>query len=368
MSRYELFGAAGFIAETARGGVSAQACIFAALAAALLFGASTPLAKLLVDQVPSVLLASLLYLGSGLGLGTIRLLRDRGLTAPRLALDQWPWLLGAIGAGGIAGPVLFLYGLTRDDATSASLLLNLEAVFTAILAWVVFRENAGARVITGMSLIVAGGVVLSASSASGLAQSWPGALAIAAACLCWGLDNNLTRKVSGADALFIAACKGLVAGLTNLVLALALGARLPPAALVGEAMTIGLVGYGFSLVLFVLALRGLGSARTAAYYSTAPFLGAAVAIAIFSTPTTTPFWLSAALMAAGVWLHLTEHHAHDHAHEALTHAHPHVHDEHHQHAHAMAWDGSEPHSHEHSHEALRHTHPHFPDLHHRHDH
>jgi drug/metabolite transporter (DMT)-like permease len=241
-------------------------------------------------------------------------------------------------------------------------------VFTAILAWWVFGENAGLRVIAGMGLIVAGGTLLSGGYGGGRAQALPGALAIGAACLCWGVDNNLTRKVSGGDALFIAASKGLVAGLTNLVLALALGAHLPAWAAIGEAMAIGLAGYGFSLVLFVLALRGLGSARTAAYYSTAPFLGAAVAIAIFHTPTTVAFWLSAALMAAGVWLHLTEDHEHEHAHDALTHVHPHVHDEHHRHTHSPPWDGAEPHTHEHAHEPLRHRHRHFPDLHHRHDH
>lgn len=348
--------------------MNARASILAALGAALLFGASTPLAKLLAGTVPPVLLASLLYLGSGIGLGALRLLRDRGVAAPRLAADQWPWMLAAIVAGGIAGPVLFLYGLMRIDASNASLLLNLEAVFTAILAWIVFAENSGPRVIAGMALIVAGGALLSGTSCTGHEWALPGTLAIAGACLCWGLDNNLTRRVSGADALFIAASKGLAAGLTNLALALGLGARLPSWATIAEAMAIGLGGYGFSLVLFVVALRGLGSARTGAYYSTAPFLGAALSMIIFQSHPTATLWLSAALMAAGVWLHLTEHHEHDHTHDALTHLHPHVHDEHHQHAHATDWDGSEPHSHEHEHQPSRHRHAHFPDLHHRHDH
>jgi len=349
--------------------VKIHAPIIAALGAALLFGASTPFAKLLADQVSPVLLAGLLYLGSGIGLSIVRGLRDRGFAAPKLPASQWRWLMSAILFGGVLAPVLLMFGLTRTDASSAALLLNLEAVFTAVLAWVVFRENSGRRVMLGMALIVAGGLVLSGlGSGGGAPQALIGQLAIAGACLCWGLDNNLTRKVADTDALFIAAIKGLAAGLTNLLLALSLGAHLPVPAVIAGAMTVGLFGYGLSLMLFVLALRGLGSARAGAYFSTAPFLGAAVAIAIFHTPVIAAFWLSAALMAAGVWLHLTEHHEHEHSHEALTHAHLHVHDEHHRHAHSSARPADEPHAHEHSHQPLRHRHAHFPDAHHRHDH
>jgi drug/metabolite transporter (DMT)-like permease len=347
--------------------MSARAAIVAALCAALLFGASTPFAKLLAGRVSPFMLAGLLYLGSGLGLGIVRAARDRGFSAPGLS-GQWPWLIGAIITGGVLGPVLLMIGLSRVEASSAALLLNLEAVSTALLAWIVLRENAGWRVILGMALIVVGGIILSSVQGSQMHQALLGQLAIAGACLCWGLDNNLTRKASSADALFIAAIKGLAAGATNLMLALMLGSRLPAAGVIAAAMTIGLLGYGISLVLFVLALRGLGSARSGAYFSTAPFLGAAIAIAIFHTPVTAAFWLSATLMAAGVWLHLTEHHEHPHVHEALMHTHPHVHDEHHQHAHAFPWEGSEPHTHEHEHESITHQHSHFPDLHHRHEH
>jgi drug/metabolite transporter (DMT)-like permease len=219
-----------------------------------------------------------------------------------------------------------------------------------------------------MILIVAGGVTLSGLPVAAGSQALPGVLAIVAACLCWGLDNNLTRKVSGADALFVAATKGLAAGFTNLLLALSFGAHLPAPAVIAMAMSVGLLGYGVSLALYVLALRGLGSARTAAYFSTAPFLGAAIAIVLFESGVPALFWLSAALMAAGVWLHLTEHHEHPHTHESLSHTHPHSHDEHHQHAHESAWQGEEPHTHEHEHEPVTHQHAHFPDLHHRHEH
>lgn len=281
---------------------------------------------------------------------------------------EWFWLLLAIGFGGVLGPLALMLGLTRTPAATASLLLNLEAVLTAVLAWVVFRENTDRRIVLGMLLIVAGAVLLAlpgSSHATGL--GW-GALLIAAACLCWALDNNFTRKVSASDALFIAGLKGLAAGIVNVVIALMLGARLPTMPVVGMAMTVGLLGYGVSLVLFVLALRGLGSARTGAYFSTAPFIGAAIAILAFGDHASWVFLLAAALMGAGVWLHLTERHEHLHTHEPITHTHRHVHDEHHQHAHDFDWDGREPHTHEHTHAPLTHSHLHYPDIHHQHRH
>ena len=342
--------------------------IWPALGAAALFGASTPLVKLLVGELPTLLLAGLLYLGSGLGLATIRLLRDRGWKPSGLATGEWRWLAGAIVFGGLLGPVLLVFGLTHTDAGAASLMLNLEAVFTAVLAWVIFKENADRRIVFGMLLIVAGGAVLAWPTAGSATPDWIGPLAIAAACLCWAIDNNLTRRVSGSDALFIAGAKGWTAGVVNTSLALLLGASLPAWSTVGAAMAVGLVGYGLSLVLFVRALRELGTARTGAYFSTAPFIGAAIAILLLGEPTPAPFWLAAGLMSAGVWLHLTERHAHAHTHEPLEHTHPHVHDAHHQHEHDFDWDGSEPHSHPHRHAVITHKHPHFPDIHHRHGH
>ena len=345
-----------------------RTAIVAALISALLFGASTPFAKILTGDVPAVQLAGLLYLGSGLGLWTIRLLRDRRLGVPALPARDWLWFLSAIVSGGMVAPVLLMIGLSRVSASSASLLLNLEAVFTALMAWMVFRENVDRRLRFGMALIVAGGAVLAWPHGNGGHVSVPGAMLIAAACLAWAIDNNLTRKVSIADADFIAGTKGLIAGITNLAIAVALGATWPPLWLIASAMSIGLVGYGVSLVLFVVALRGLGSARAGAYFSTAPFLGAAIAVIAFREPTPTGFWLSAVLMSAGVLLHLIERHSHGHVHEVLDHAHAHSHDAHHGHEHDFPWDGTEPHSHAHHHEALTHDHPHYPDLHHRHGH
>jgi drug/metabolite transporter (DMT)-like permease len=342
--------------------------VWAALAAAVLFGASTPLAKALLGAAPPVLLAGLLYAGSGLGLSLVRLVRDRGLKSAPLNAAEWPWLLGAIVTGGLLGPVLLMYGLVHTSAAQASLLLNLESVLTALLAWLVFRENAGRRVVLGMALIVAGGVLLTWPTGRGGGTSLIGAVAIAAACACWALDNNLTRRISAGNPLFIAAAKGLAAGITNIALALGLGAPLPAPGVSAAALTVGFFGYGVSLALYVVALRGLGAARAGAYFSTAPFVGAALAIAVFGEPVSGLFWVAAVLMAAGVWLHLTEIHEHEHAHPAVTHAHSHRHDAHHRHEHEGGWDGSEPHTHEHTHAPLVHAHPHYPDVHHRHTH
>ena len=339
-----------------------------ALAAAALFGASTPLAKSLGLGLSPILLAGLLYLGSGIGLSAVRLIRDRGRKPTGLTAPEWPWLLGAIAFGGILGPVALMFGLTRTTGSTASLMLNLESVLTAVIAWLVFRENADRRIVLGMLAIVLGGVVLSWPEGGGPSHDWTGPLAVAVACLCWGIDNNLTRKVSASDALFIAGAKGLMAGLVNCSLALYLGAQLPSAAQLGPILLVGFLGYGISLVLFVLALRGLGSARTGAYFSTAPFLGAAIALLALGESVSAAFWIASALMAVGVWLHLTERHAHEHQHEATEHGHWHVHDEHHQHEHGFEWDAKVPHSHVHMHGAMKHSHAHFPDVHHRHRH
>jgi drug/metabolite transporter (DMT)-like permease len=342
--------------------------VLAALGAAGLFGASTPFAKQLVGGQSPLLIAGLLYLGSGVGLTLVRLVRDRGWQPARIARGDWRWLFAAIAFGGAAGPALLMIGLRQTSAGAASLLLNLEAVLTAALAWIVFKENTDRRIVLGMALIVAGGAVLAWPGSSTSTPGIFGSLAIAGACGCWAIDNNLTRKVAAADAVFLAAIKGLAAGAVNTGLAIAIGAPLPAAADAAIAGLIGFFGYGVSLVLFVIALRGLGSARTGAYFSTAPFIGAALAIGAFHEPVSAAFWIAASLMAAGVWLHLTERHEHEHTHEALVHSHRHVHDEHHQHEHDAGWDGREPHTHLHRHEVLTHKHPHYPDIHHRHAH
>ncbi len=342
--------------------------ILCALIAAALFGASTPLAKMLIGDCPPILLAGLLYLGSGIGLTIARFVRDQGWRPSGLMPGEWPWLLGAILFGGILGPVALMFGLLLTSAATASLLLNLEAVLTALLAWVVFKENADRRIVLGMIAIIAGGVVLSVPSEVTGSSSTLGPALIAIACFCWAIDNNLTRKVSASDALFIAGSKGLIAGTVNSLLALLTGALMPDGPVVLSVMAIGLLGYGISLVLFVLALRGLGSARTGAYFSIAPFFGAAISIAVFGDTASWLFWLAAMLMAFGVWLHLTENHEHAHTHDPLEHSHRHTHDVHHQHVHNFPWSGDAPHEHLHRHVTIRHKHAHFPDIHHQHPH
>ena len=343
-----------------------------ALIAALLFGASTPLAKLFVDEVPPLLLAGLLYLGSGTGLAVLigirRTMRRAGAgpVVSAVARPDWPWLLGAIVFGGMLGPALLMAGLAQTSAASASLLLNVEGVLTALIAWLVFKENADSRIVAGMAAIVAGGALLAWQP--GAAALAPGALLVMAACLCWAIDNNLTRKVSANDAMLVACLKGLLAGACNTALALAGGAVLPALGSLVATLLVGFAGYGLSLVLFVVALRTLGTARTGAYFSVAPLFGVPVAFALWPQAPQALFWAAAGLMAFGVWLHLRERHAHLHRHDPLLHTHPHSHGAHHRHEHDFAWDGSEPHVHPHAHAELRHRHVHYPDLHHRHTH
>jgi len=339
-----------------------------AILAAVLFGAATPFAKILLSEVTPVLLAGLLYLGAGLSLTLIYLVRDRSRDSePPLTFSDVPWLSGAVLCGGILAPVLLMLGLSMIEASAASLLLNLEGVFTALLAWLAFREHFSARTIAGMSLIVAGGIIL----------SWPesgielplGSLAVAAACLGWGIDNNFTQKVSAGNPVFIAAVKGVVAGCVNLSIGMYLGGALPSVSVLAGAIAVGCLGYGVSLVLFVLSLRHIGTARTGAYFSVAPFAGAAVAIALLHEPVGLNFVVVAILMGIGIWLYLTEKHFHDHSHERMAHSHSHGHGFHHIHEHDTETDkDSSRHTHRHVHEPVTHDHHHYPDIHHRHDH
>lgn len=337
--------------------------IWAALGAALLFGAGTPFAKLLLGPVSPWLLAGLLYLGSGGGLLIWRLI-GRAKTGS-ITSGEWSWLAGAVIAGGMIAPAMLMWGLVSMPAAGVSLLLNAEGVLTALIAWFVFRENFDRRIALGMTLIVAGALVLSWPRELRFGAVMP-TLAVIGACLFWAIDNNLTRKVALLDASFIAMTKGLVAGAVNTAIALALGAELPPLPATLAAATVGLFSYGVSLMLFVIALRYLGTARTGAYFSTAPFAGAIIAVAGMGEALTGELLIAGALMGAGVWLHLTETHEHEHMHEPLDHEHEHWHDEHHQHEHDLPVPPGVRHAHRHIHQPITHTHRHFPDAHHRH--
>lgn len=318
----------------------------AALVSAALFGASTPFAKLLVGGLPPLMLAGLLYAGSGVGLLTVLLVRSRGgREGPPLARRDLPWLAGAILCGGILAPISLMTGLQATPSSTAALLLNLEGLFTSLIAWFVFKENVDRRVALGMALILVAGLILSLPQDD--VSMRMGSLLVALACLGWAVDNNLTQKVSGGDPLLIAGLKGLVAGVVNIGIGLALHQAMPPVRVAGAAMLVGLLGYGVSLVLFVLALRHLGTARTGAYFSSAPFIGSAVSLVLLREPVGLPWLVAAVLMAVGVWLHLTERHEHEHA---------------------PGIDPREPHTHVHRHAPLAHSHPHYPDIHHRHSH
>src|SRR3954453_20992716 len=303
--------------------IAAPGILFA-LTSALLFGASTPFAKLLLGALDPWMLAGLLYLGSGLGLAALRIGRNvmgPPSTETPLRLGDLPWLTSVVLAGGVIGPVLLMIGLTCTSASAGSLLLNLEGLATMAIAWLVFRENVDRRLLLGAFAILAGAVLLSWSGEGGEFSLGWGALAIAGACLAWGIDNNLTRKLSAADPVQIALIKGLVAGSVNLILSLAQGSTLPGISVMLGAGIVGLAGYGISLVLFVLALRHLGTARTGAYFSTAPFVGAALAIAMFGEPVTLGLIVAGTLMALGVYLHVSEQHEHEHRHAEMMHEH-----------------------------------------------
>jgi drug/metabolite transporter (DMT)-like permease len=338
-----------------------------ALTSAVLFGASAPFAKLLLGSMDAQLLAGLLYLGAGIGLAIVHGGRAVvGLPAPEAPLRRpdLPWLAAVVLFGGFAGPLLLMLGLARTSAATGSLLLNLEGLATMLIAWVVFRENVDRRLMLGAFAILAGAALLSWSG-TGLRLD-AGAILIAAACLAWGIDNNLTRKLSSADPVITAAIKGVAAGGANAALAFWRGATMPPLEAIGAAAAVGFLGVGVSLVLFMLALRRLGAARTGAYFSLAPFIGATIAVLLLHESVTAQLVAAGLLMAVGLWLHLAERHEHEHQHDAMEHEHAHVDDAHHPHAHQGPV--TEPHSHAHRHARMRHTHPHYPDLHHRHDH
>ena len=276
---------------------------FIALTAAALFGASTPAAKTIVGEVQPLLLAGLLYLGSGVGLTIYGL--SRRSAGPRLARADLPWLIGTVLFGGMLGPALLMWGLVTTTGSAASLLLTLEGVFTALMAWLVFREPYNARIGLGLGVIFAGALLLALLGPPGHANLL-GSLAVAGACSCWAIDNNLTRKISHVDAPTLAAIKGLTAGSVNTALGLAAGAALPSLAELAGASLVGFLGYGVSLVLFVLALREVGAARGGAYFSTAPFIGAALSVVVLRDHLSLVLLLAGALMALGAWLHLSE--------------------------------------------------------------
>jgi drug/metabolite transporter (DMT)-like permease len=343
-----------------------------ALLAAALFGTSAPLSKLLLGEVQPIPLAALLYLGSGFGMLMYRAVRRGGVQAGEAEASvsgtDVPWLAGAVLTGGVAAPIVLLFSLRTTPAATASLLLNFEGVATTLIAVLAFKESSSRRVWGAIACVTLASILLSwqANAEWGISL---GALGIVAACVLWGLDNNFTRNVSAKDPTVIVMIKGLAAGAFSLVLTALLGQPLPGIGVVLGSLLLGAVSYGLSIMLFVHAMRGLGSARTSALFGAAPFVGAALSFLLFRESLGLLALIAAPLMAIGALLLVGEDHSHSHWHAASEHEHRHVHDEHHNHTH----QGGEavpagPHSHLHQHTPLRHTHPHAPDIHHRHGH
>jgi drug/metabolite transporter (DMT)-like permease len=336
------------------------------LLAAGLFGLSAPIAKRLLGLVGPQLLAGLLYLGAGLGLSLWRGLRPAQREAP-LQRQDVPALGGVVLAGGVLGPLLLLLGLERVSGVVGSLLLNLEGPITVLLAVLFFGEHLGRSGAVAAMLILVGAAALKVSPGAAAVDGW-GMLAVALACSCWAVDNNLTQRLSLRDPFAIVRIKTLAAGSFNLALGLALGGRLPGVAACAAAMLLGRVSYGGSVVLDAYALRLVGAAREAAYFATAPFVGALLSGLLLGERLRAIDGLAMLAMGMGVVLLLIERHSHWHDHEPLEHEHAHEHDEHHQHAHPPGTPPGQPHSHPHRHAALAHDHPHLPDAHHRHRH
>jgi drug/metabolite transporter (DMT)-like permease len=344
--------------------------IFQALAAALLFGASAPLAKLLLGDIEPIPLAALLYLGSGLGLVCIKIYqrftqKDADREA-QIRKADFGWLAGAILTGGVGAPIILLFSLKNTPAATASLLLNFEGVATALIAVFAFKEAIGRRAGWAIGLITLSSIFLSVNQNGNWGFS-PAALGIIAACILWGLDNNFTRNISAKDPLMIVTIKGLGAGCFSLGLASLLGQKFPDINVVIAAMVLGSLSYGLSIVLFIHALRSLGSARTSALFGTAPLVGMILSFILFREFPGWLFLVALLLMVAGTLFLMSEEHEHFHIHRPIIHEHAHCHDDgHHEHAH----DGpaSQKHSHLHQHETLEHEHDHMPDIHHRHTH
>ena len=337
--------------------------IFQALLAALFFGASAPISKLLLGDVPPVLMAAFLYLGSGTGISLIKFYqrfsknqKEAGIKRPDIG-----WLAGAMISGGIIAPIILMISLKNTPASTASLLLNFEGAGTTVLALLFFHESISRRALGAIMAITIASILLSTNFGSSWGMSL-GAFGVLGACVLWGLDNNLTRNISAKDPLTIVAWKGLVAGSFSLLLGLVLGQQLPGLTTILSILLLGFISYGLSTMLFIYSMRGLGAARTSALYGTAPLAGVILSILIFKDPITSLFGIAAMLMIAGALLLANEEHAHFHIHMPVVHEHIHSHDELHSHDKAELT-----HSHEHEHPLTEHEHGHMPDIHHRHE-
>jgi drug/metabolite transporter (DMT)-like permease len=346
-----------------------QPLIYIFISAAL-FGISPPLAKLLVKNIPPIVLAGLLYLGAFMGLSIYSVIRGIVSTettrSTNLERSDFPWLFGAILSGGVIAPICLMFGLNEISGFTASLLSNLEGVFTAIIAVIFFREHTGKRLWLALLCMTVAGVFLTWDSSQGK-FNLSGPMLVALSMICWGIDNNLTRNISTRNPIQIALIKGFVSGSISVSLAYTLGMDIKWDLSLLYALLLGSFSYGISLVFFIKALEGLGSFRTGIFFSLAPFIGAVTSLILLQEWIGWVMLPAIILTIAGVWLISTEDHLHPHVHEEEVHTHSHHHrDIHHNHNHAGRV--REPHVHEHIHPRENHVHPHWPDTHHRHEH
>ena len=341
----------------------------AGLASALLFGASVPITKRLLPQVAPVLLAGLLYLGGGLAVGTVRVLARRRIVEASLGRADLPRVLAIVLVGGVIGPLALVHGLRGVSGVSGALLLNLEGPLTVLIALTLFGEHLGGRAALGAGLVFAGACLLALPGAAPAGVTrLGGVLLLASACAAWALDNNLTQGLAGKDPWQLVIAKTLGAGTGMVSLGLLLGEALPAGHILLDALGLGALAYGASVLLDAFALRLLGAAREAAFFATAPFAGALLSVPLLGERLG-PLQLGAgAVMVLGVAVLVRERHGHEHTHDQLEHTHRHVHDAHHQHAHPEGVDPSGPHVHPHRHAPLTHAHAHVSDAHHRHAH
>jgi drug/metabolite transporter (DMT)-like permease len=342
--------------------------LYSAIISAILFGMSPVACKAIVGQMPSSLLAGLLYLGSASGLtGVVIRQTNKDFDILRsLSIKQWANLAGVILSGGILAPLCLAYGIRNGTASEVSLLLNFESVATTLIAWMIFHEFIGYRVWIGKVLIIGASIVVVLTDSNGVRLSISG-LSVLTACILWGIDNNLTRELEILPASLLACMKGWIAGTFNVLLFFVLFRSPVTTFQVSGTLIIGALSYGASLVLFIHALRQIGAARTSTWFASGPFIGTILSVVVLGERPPNQYWLAALVMLSGMFLLYWEVHRHAHRHEGLAHSHPHEHDEHHWHEHDVE-DCKGSHDHFHEHKPITHSHSHWPDIHHRHIH
>jgi drug/metabolite transporter (DMT)-like permease len=325
---------------------------------------------MLVKNIPPVALAGFLYLGAFAGLTLYSIIRgiipNEEIRSDNLKKGDFPWLAGAILSGGIISPICLMFGLSQISGFTTSLLLNLEGIFTAIIAVIFFKENAGKRLWLALICMTVAGVFLTWDSSQGK-FNFSGPLLVTLSMICWGIDNNLTRNISTRNPMQITRIKGLVSGVVSISLAYALGMDITWDSTIVYALLLGSFSYGISLVFFIKALEGLGSFRTGMFFSLAPFIGAVASLILLQEWIGWVMFPAIMLTVAGVWLISTENHEHLHLHQEGVHTHSHNHNDNH-HIHEHTESVPEQHIHEHEHLEENHAHSHWPDTHHRHEH